>query len=533
MATKNSHKLIQQAIKLHAAGQLDQATRTYLLVLTDEPDNFDALHLSGAAALQAGDAAGAEELIKQALSRGRLSGERAGQHKRLGDAYNNLAVALQKQRKFDEAIAAAQQALGYRKDDADLLANTGFLLKELGRYEEAEPLLRRAIALNPRHARALVALSLVLYITDRRKEAERSIATALQAEPTNPAAHSLQANLLTARGEPDAALRSFEAALTHTPDFPDALYNRAMLYLGLGRFGAAWLDFNQHNPARRWATSKVPPPFPNRLDDKHVFVNRNQGIGDELFYLRFVPYLKERGAQVSYRTEQRMVEFARRLPFIDSVVPQDVKNFSADYIVLIDQLPYLLQLGDNDVPSSVRLPARSASLQRMAMRLQQAGPPPYLGVTWRAGRMRSEVDFRKETTEILFKDIPPELLAQALRQWPGTVLILQRNPATDELVRFQQAVQRPAVDCSDVNNDLEDMLALVSLIERYVTVSNTNLHLRAAAGLPSYVLVPNPPEWRWGFSGRSPWFPDYPVFRQRPDGDWHEALSQFESELLR
>lgn len=532
MTTKNSHKLIQQAIKLHASGQLDQATRLYLQVLNDEPDNFDALHLSGAAALQAGDAAGAEELIKQALSRGRMSGERAGQHKRLGDAHNNLAVALQKQRKFDEALQAARTAMQYRSSDSDVVANTGLLLKELGQYEEAETQLRQAIKMNPRHVRARVALGLILHITDRRTEAERQVGQALQVEPRNASALTLRGTLLAARNEPALALESFAAALEASPDFTDALYNRALLHSALGKFGSAWTDIYKYHPTRRGAT-KHQPPLPARLDGKHVFINRNQGIGDELFYLRFVPLLKQRGARISYRTEERMMSFVQRLAYVDEAVPNAVKQFSADYIVLVDQLPYLLELGDADVPPSIRLLAKPDAVQRMALRLQQAGPPPYVGVTWRAGRMRSEVDFRKEATEILFKEIAPERLADTLRPWPGTLLVLQRNPSADELARFQQALGNRAVDCSDVNNNLEDMLALLSLIERYVTVSNTNLHLRAAAGLPSHVLVPNPPEWRWGFDGRSPWFPDCPVYRQSIAGDWQPALEQLGAELLR
>lgn len=533
MATTNNHKLIQQALKLHAAGNLDQATRIYLQVLEQEPDNFDALHLSGAAALQAGDAVGATQLIQQALSHGRLEGASTNHHKRLGDANNNLAVALQKQRRFDEAIVAAREALKYRTNDADLLANTGLLLKELGQYEEAETLLRRSVALNPRHARALVALGLILYITNRGAAAEEMVAKALRAEPGNPAAHTLQGNLLVGRGDPDAALRSFETALSHVADFPDALYNRALLYLSLGKFGQAWPDMYRYHPTRRAATAVHLPTFPERLDGKRIFINRNQGVGDELFYMRFLPALKARGAHIAYRTEERMMGFAQRIAPIDEVVPTEMKRFTADHIVLLDQLPYLLQVGDADVPPSIRLTAKADALRRMAVRLQQAGPGPYLGVTWRAGRMRSEVDFRKESTEILFKEIPPEQLAAHLRHWPGTVLILQRNPAADELARFQQGLGRTAVDCSDINNDLEDMLALLSLIERYVTVSNTNLHLRAAAGLPSHVLVPWPPEWRWGLrEGRSQWFPECPVYRQASDGDWQATLAQLGRELL-
>lgn len=533
MTTANNHKLIQQALKLHAAGNLDQATRIYLQVLEQEPDNFDALHLSGAAALQAGDPVGATQLIQQALSRGRLEGPRSNHQKRLGDAHNNLAVALQKQRRFDEAIVAAREALKYRTNDADLLANTGLLLKELGQYEEGATLLRRSIALNPKHARALVALGLIFYITSRAAEAQEMVTKALRAEPGNPAAHTLQGNLLVGRGDPDAALRSFETALIHVPDFPDALYNRALVDLSLGNFKRAWPDMYRYHPTRRAANAVHLQPFPERLDGKRIFVNRNQGVGDELFYMRFLQALKTRGAHIAYRTEARMIGFVQRVKQIDEVIPVEMKQFTADHIVLLDQLPYLLQAGDGDVPPSIRLMAQADALRRMAVRLQQAGPGPYLGVTWRAGRMHSEVDFRKESTEILFKEIPPEQLAAVLRHWPGTVLILQRNPVANEVDRFQQALGRIAVDCSDVNDDLEDMLALLSLTERYVTVSNTNLHLRAAAGLPSHVLVPWPPEWRWGLrEGRSQWFPECPVYRQASDGDWQPALAQLGRELL-
>jgi hypothetical protein len=82
------------------------------------------------------------------------------------------------------------------------------------------------------------------------------------------------------------------------------------------------------------------------------------------------------------------------------------------------------------------------------------------------------------------------------------------------------------------NEDLEGMLALLALIDEYVGVSNTNMHLRAAVGRPARVLVPCPPEWRWMYGRkRSPWFPEFPVYRQSPQGDWDEALRELGDDL--
>jgi hypothetical protein len=73
-------------------------------------------------------------------------------------------------------------------------------------------------------------------------------------------------------------------------------------------------------------------------------------------------------------------------------------------------------------------------------------------------------------------------------------------------------------DLSAANDDLEDMLALLSLVDEYVGMSNANAHLRAGLGRTMQVLVPNPPEWRWGISGeRSPWFRSMRIHRPSPD----------------
>jgi hypothetical protein len=76
------------------------------------------------------------------------------------------------------------------------------------------------------------------------------------------------------------------------------------------------------------------------------------------------------------------------------------------------------------------------------------------------------------------------------------------------------------------------MLALLDVLDDYIGVSNTNMHLRAGAGKTARVLVPWPAEWRWMIAGgTSPWFPGFRIYRQRPDGDWKEALTALAADL--
>jgi hypothetical protein len=114
------------------------------------------------------------------------------------------------------------------------------------------------------------------------------------------------------------------------------------------------------------------------------------------------------------------------------------------------------------------------------------------------------------------------------------MLVLQRGPRAEELEELTRHLRRPAHDLSEMNGDLEAMLALLGLIEDYVGVSNTNMHLRAGTGRAARVLVPRPAEWRWLLRDEAPlWFPGFRTYRQESDGDWGEALAALHADLQR
>ncbi len=208
----------------------------------------------------------------------------------------------------------------------------------------------------------------------------------------------------------------------------------------------------------------------------------------------------------------------------DRVVGQDDEGGPFDHVAHVGDLPYLLGMTDaSDIPPSIELPVLPERVSGMRGRLAGLGPPPHIGVTWRAGTQKRNH---------LSKIAPLERLAAALRPIGGTVVVVQRNPAAGEIEAFADMLGRDAHDFTALNDDLEGMLALVDLLDDYVCVSNTNLHLRAVRGRASRVLVPHPPEFRWMASGEeSPWFPGTRVYRQTTDRDWNPAFAALERDL--
>jgi len=158
------------------------------------------------------------------------------------------------------------------------------------------------------------------------------------------------------------------------------------------------------------------------------------------------------------------------------------------------------------------------------------GQPPYLGVTWMGGTPKKPGS--KGVGRILHKDIPAALLGKLAHDWPGTVVVLQRVPKPEDMASFSRAFGRPCLDWSGLNNDLRDALAGLSLLDEYVGVSNTNMHLLAGIGKTARVLVPHPPEWRWMPAGEeSPWFPGFRIYRQSIDHAWDIALGELAQDL--
>jgi hypothetical protein len=271
-------------------------------------------------------------------------------------------------------------------------------------------------------------------------------------------------------------------------------------------------------------------PLPERLDGQRVLLLGEQGIGDVLFFLRFAPLLRDRGARITLACERKLLSVVSPGDVLDAV-REAREEAPFDLEMPIGDLPALLQCAETPPPWPFALDEGQRSLARQ--RLSALGPSPYLGVTWRAGTdVLRRREFGNDPTALM-KSVEPGLLGSALRGWPGTVIVLQRNTNPEDTAAFAAALQGSLGDLSALGDDLPALLGVLSLLDEYVCVSNTNVHLLAGIEGTARVLVPYPGEWRWmRREGPSPWFPDFPVYRQPQSRDWSVPLSTLRTTLF-
>jgi tetratricopeptide (TPR) repeat protein len=545
---------------------------------------------AGAAVCQAlqGRTAAAEQQLRRVLA----------QHPDYPLAWYNLGNLLRDGNRLEEAADSYRRVIQLDPSFADAHGDLGHILHRTERFADAEQAYRRHLSLEPGSAIGHFNLASLLIDLGRGAEAVEACRQGIERVSGSAGSsqlHWMLGSALVQQGRLDAALAAFGTASSKDPSnarpvwglglallhtgspqqglrwllrgldlaarSPEFSYAMAGVYLSLGDLQAGWREY-QSRPARAWFVHHFPlvslaSELPGLLEGKTILLSREQGLGDELFFLRFAPGLKSRGATVTYRANAKIVSMLGRVAALDRVVTEDVPLPEMDLAVLVGDLPRMLgSLPSSPYPaaddpraaippapvfqrlSSIHYPEPPAPLlltplqehlHHMQRQLSQLGPPPYLGLTWRAGTAPEQ---QRGSVWLLHKEIPLEPLGSVLRGVNGTLLSLQRNPRPGEIEALSAHAARPVHDLTELNEGLEAMLALLALIDDYIGVSNTNMHLRAAAGRTARVLLPRPAEWRWMISGtRSPWFPGFRIYRQGPDGDWRVAFQRLAQSL--
>jgi Flp pilus assembly protein TadD len=494
------------------AGDFGTAERIFRAVVEREPAAHQAWLALAVLAIQAGTPDLAVERARRAVA---LDGKNA-------DYLNKLGVAYGEQGDLRAAEQAFRRALKIQPASAAYHHNLAKALQKQGRLPESLKEFERAYRLSPSTTELQLSLARVYR---SRGEPERALAllrTAVGVALPPPAMISDLAHCIAEVEGVDAALAMLRGILAQQPDSQPAHYTLAVMLLAVGAWREGWKHhlWRQHKARDR---ANRPEVFPARLDGKRILLRGEYGLGDILFFLRFVPELRERGAAVALELPPQL---ARLEPLLAERI-EIAQPTAAEWTVWIADLPSLLQT--EHTPGAFRLRADSDGRAR----LSALGPPPYLGVTWRAGTdLRRRPEFGVDQ-RVLSKEIPPALLGHALRGWTGTLISLQRAPVADELEAFRRAAGASVHDLSTVNEDLLEALGVLAGLDEYVAVSNTNIHLFAGIGRTARVLVPYPPEWRWmRREGQSDWFPRFPVYRQPVSRDWTQALGRLRDDLF-
>ncbi|MEO5338915.1 MAG: tetratricopeptide repeat protein [Magnetococcus sp. MYC-9] len=272
----NTGLAIQEALKLHHAGQLQAAELLYRQVLQIQPDHPDALHLQGFIFHQRGQQELAAEWIGKAVA---IAPDRPIFLNNLGIVYaalgkqgeaidcykralaiqpefymalGNLGGALADRGQRAEAIDCFQKALAVQPNSSEIHNSLGNVLLRSGRFDEAIASYQRAIAIQPDNAGYYNGMGTALRDQGRLVEAVACYQKGLGIDPNHYDSLNSLGSTLLAQGKPDDAIACYQKAIGINPRHPNAYHNLGNTLREQGRYDEA-LEYQKQaleiNPA--------------------------------------------------------------------------------------------------------------------------------------------------------------------------------------------------------------------------------------------------------------------------------------------
>lgn len=365
-------------------------------------------------------------------------------------------------------------------DSADAWHMRGMAQTESNQYAAAIVSFRRAVELNPNAAASWSCLGMTLKIEGRFAE----------------------------------AIAAHDRAVTLAPDLPRFRVNRAVTLLKAGEWTRAWQDNEVRlalADAPAFDAGRLLRPG-CRLRGKTVLLVHEDGFGDTMQWLRYLPLLTSRGARVVAAVPQALARLVAMVPGVVAVATDPGRVGNADYICPMGSLPALFKTTPKAVPPPPTLTPDAGLLARWAGKLPIGGLR--VGLVW-AGQARPHIpgftslDQRRSAGLAAFAP---------LFDVPGVSFVsLQTGPAARQPRPPGAILTDPMADVTD----FADTLAIVHGLDLVIGVDTALIHLAGLAEKPVFLLDRYDGCWRW-LAGRrdSPWYKHMTIFRQTEPNDW-------------
>ncbi len=525
---------LARARELHRAGLIAEAEAAYATLAVTNPDYPELLFLQGIVAHQKGDHGEAARRIERAIAGDRTQAK----------FWRNLAVVRSAAGDKPGALDAVRNAATLDEKDAETWSLLGaFLVHAETHPDEAENALERALALAPNYVEARSNRALIWARTGRRDAAERELRALIAEQPEFSAARMnlsflmwqdgraqeglaalgdsmtkdarlLRAALLESSGRVDEAIAAYRAMIAASADHAEAHWGLSRALLLTGQFAEGWREYEW-----RWRRGEMAAYRRNwdmeqwdgsPLGGRTILLHAEQGQGDAIQFVRYVPMVRAAGAgRIILECARNLQALFASIEGADTLIETGSPPPPFDCHCPLLSLPLVFGTTLDTIPAPARyLAAGPDRIANWGARLE-AIPRPRVGLCWQ-GNPNFKADGRRSP--------PLAILADFVRQTPASFVSVHKGlgesqigPAglTDKLVVLGGI------------EDFADTAAIMDHLDLVVTSDTSVAHLAGALGRPTWLMTAFAPDWRWLMTRTdSPWYPSMRLFRQTAPGDW-------------
>ena len=446
------------------------------------------------------------------------------------EAWSNLAALLRGLGRAEEALEAGRRALELQPESPDALANLGNAMGDLERWTEAEAAFREALLRDPDHPGARVNLGWCLYREGRLEEALEADQEAVRRHGGLPEVHLNHGYTLLKLGCLPEAEAAFQASLELDSDRPLAHWNLAFVRLLQGKWKSAWPDYPWRlklPEAQAHARDFEEPAWEGEsFAGRTLLVWAEQGFGDTIQFVRFLPEVKRRGGTVLLQAQAALLGVLESCAGADRVIGEHEDPPPFDLQVPVLSLPAVLRAEPDRLPAEVPYlctpdPIRAQPPLELARALAPREGTRRVGLVW-AGNPHQKDNPTRSIDPGHF-----EALA-SLRgvRWFG----LQRAVEGYHPGRLPEVLQ--ATDLAPWLATFSETAWALEQLDLLISVDSAPVHLAGALGVPVLALLSFSPDWRWLWGREdSPFYPTMRLYRQSAPGDWAGVIQRLLADL--
>jgi len=432
--------------------------------------------------------------------------------------WNSLAMALAGTGESSQADECLDRAFALDPNHAQTRLHRGLLAFRQGDLSSAESEFQQALELNPDLVEAWCNLSAVYSQNGRGHASGQAALEALRRQPGHIGSRANLAFALRLQGALADSLDCYRVALALAPRDPQLHWNYSLALLAAGQWAEGWREYQWRFEAGiTEPRTCVQPLWDGQPTGGRVLVWAEQGLGDTLQFLRYLPQVWQRAASVVFETQPRLQPLLAQSPLLEGIeiCARGEQSSHYDSHIPLLSLPQLF----TTAPSDIEWPGPYLRVPQDRLNHWRETLSPWdgkrkIGIAW-AGNPAHKND--------RLRSIAPEHF-NPLATLPGVALFSLQRDTYFTPEGFHRT------ECPE--NDILDTAAIIQNLDLVITVDTMVAHLAGGLGAPVWLLLACMADWRWLAEGETtPWYGTMRLFRQPESGDWKWVIDQVGRQL--
>jgi tetratricopeptide (TPR) repeat protein len=471
----------QQANALFEQGDYKEAVAYYFKAIKEKPDAAQTYFNCGLSLEKLSQPAEAISLYKQAIK----------YNAQYANAYFHIAGILKNHKNHASALMVIDEYLKQNPQDEKALLVKASIVYDQGDLETAQALCIAIITHNPRLANAFIMLGNVYEKLNKIPESVAAYKKAVELDPANPKAHT--------------ALSDGYLAMGDYPQWGKEYEWRWRMDLFKHKFAPIWDGSNLHG--------------------KTILLIPENGLGDTLQYVRFIPRLKEQGAHIVMLVQKPLASYLRATcPFIDRVITERSQIPAIDYMTSVMSLPYHFNITQKTLGTTPYLKADAALT--VHWKKQMALDKNFkIGICWHASPIDAQYSIPQSRRTMTL-----ETIAQLANAKNVSLYSLQKGWPVEELKKY--GIKDFGADFDVSHGAFMDTAAIMKNLDLIITIDTVTAHLAGGLNVPVWVMLPVAADVRWMLHRPdTPWYASMKFFRQTKTEDWQTVVHNVQNEL--